>query len=134
MNTRIRAIIESEDSVLMIHRIKGGKEYWVFPGGTFEDTDATEEDALRRECKEELGVDVEVNKLFMEVEPNESQPLHELFFHCSIVGGAVGTGAGPEFSRDPAVFGTYLVEWVKKPDLAQKTVYPEVVKIKLLAA
>ena len=85
-----------------------------------------------RECKEELGVDVGVGELFAE------QPLNmpgkeqvEMFFQCKIVGGTLGTGTGPEFSRDTNVSGAYQLEWVPIDSLASKNVFPEEVRDKV---
>ncbi|MEK9147322.1 MAG: NUDIX domain-containing protein [Patescibacteria group bacterium] len=64
MKKRVRAIIKKGNAILLIHRIKKGKEYWVFPGGGIEESDTNKETALIRECKEELGVNVQVGKLF----------------------------------------------------------------------
>ncbi len=58
MIARVRAIIIVVGSILLIHRIKGGREYWVFPGGGVEEYDQSPIHALQRECLEEIGVEV----------------------------------------------------------------------------
>ena len=80
MNTRVCAIIVQGQTLLLIHRVKGGREYWVFPGGGLEEADGSPENGLQRECLEELGVEVEVGLLFAEDVfdgPNEKQ--HQFF-------------------------------------------------------
>jgi len=124
MATRVRAIIEVNDSVLLIHRHKQGKEYWVFPGGGIEDADEDERTALIRECKEELGIDISVDSFYAEIEPDGQGEPHQLFYRCSIVGGTLGTGTGPEFSRNPETSGTYEIEWMNRRSFREKTVYP----------
>lgn len=127
MKKRARAIIIEDGNVLLMHRVKAGQEYWVFPGGGIEETDKSIEDGLKRECLEELGVIVEVRDLFFEkpsLAPNElGQP--ELFYICKIISGEVGTGDGPEFAdRDIEKYGTYKVEWIPLALIKDKTVYP----------
>lgn len=59
MRTKVRvsAIIISNNKILLIHRKKEGREYWVFPGGGVEEGE-TNEQALIREVKEETNLDV----------------------------------------------------------------------------
>ncbi len=125
MKKRVKAIIIQEREVLLIHRVKGGREYWVFPGGGLEESDASPQEGLKRECKEELGLEVEVGTLFSEDVFNEQL---ELFYACKITGGKLGTGTGPEFSRDPAQAGTYELQWIPLDELAQKDVQPHKVR------
>lgn len=125
MKKRVRAIIVQDGSVVLVHRVKAGKEYWVFPGGGLEDSDASQQDGLKRECLEELGVVVEVGELFME-RPSDDPAADqiEFFYLCHIVSGSLGTGKGPEFTRDPSQSGTYDIQQVPISSLVDKTVYP----------
>ena len=125
MKKRVRAIIVKDGLLLLIHRTKVDKEYWVFPGGGLEDSDVSPQSGLKRECLEELGVEVEVGEFFME-RPSDSPVIDqiEFFYFCHIVNGEVGTGNGPEFTRNPKQSGTYEIQWIPVPNLAQKNVYP----------
>ena len=53
-----RGIIFFENKVVMMHRIKKGREYYVIPGGGIEPGEESIE-ALKREIKEELSIKVE---------------------------------------------------------------------------
>jgi ADP-ribose pyrophosphatase YjhB (NUDIX family) len=55
--TSARAIIIHKDKVLLIHRIKNGREYFIFPGGGIEPGE-TIKDATIREVKEETSCEV----------------------------------------------------------------------------
>ncbi len=48
---------ESKKSILLIHRKKGSKEYWVVPGGGL-DINESYEEAAKRELLEELGLSI----------------------------------------------------------------------------
>lgn len=127
MKKRVRAIIIEDGKVLLMHRIKGGQEYWVFPGGGVDDSDKNLEDALKRECLEELGVVVEVRELFMEKLSTIPSELGQMqyYYKCDILSGEVGTGTGPEFSdRDIEKYGSYEVVWLSLETIKDKTVYP----------
>jgi 8-oxo-dGTP diphosphatase len=117
MKPRVRAIIIADSSILLIHRVKAGKEYWVFPGGGVEDADFDEKAALERECIEELGLVVAVGDLFREFG-------EERFYRCEVISGILGSGKGPEFSRDPIISGTYKPEWVPLKDVRDMNVLP----------
>ena len=66
MNVRVRGIIIKNDQLLLIKRVRveTGKEniYYVFPGGGLENGETLEE-GVKREVLEELGIDVEVEKM-----------------------------------------------------------------------
>ena len=51
--TRVTAVVLRGEKLLLIHRFREGKEYWIFPGGVEEGEDL--ETALRREVLEETG-------------------------------------------------------------------------------
>ena len=58
---RVAAIIIKDNKILLIHRIKNSQEYYVFPGGGVKEGESLEE-ALAREIKEELTLDIKVFK------------------------------------------------------------------------
>lgn len=133
MKERVRAIIKKGDDTLLIHRIKKGREYWVFPGGGVEEADKSKEAALIRECAEELGVEVSVGNLFTVYglsETNEVQ--HEFFYDCEIISGTLGTGTGPEFQKGAGYEGMYALEWIPLADFPLRNIQPEEVKRKLI--
>lgn len=132
---RVRAIIIKDGKVLLMHRVKNGLEYWAFPGGAIDETDRTPEEALKRECLEELGVEVEVLDFFMETKSRAPTALGEIehFYNCKIISGIVGTGTGPEFSgRDIDKYGTYEVEWLLLNTIKDKNVWPIEVRDKII--
>ena len=67
----VAAVIFIENRVLCVQRSRHTKEYkslkWEFPGGKVEVGESREE-ALVREIREELSVDIEVSEFFMTVE------------------------------------------------------------------
>ena len=133
MNTRVRAIIIQNEKVLLIHRINKNDEYWVFPGGGVEETDENPKNALVRECKEELGIEVKVGELFssnqIELQGKERQ---EIFFLCEQISGTLGTGTGPEYLPGSNYKGAYSLEWVDLARLSLLDVRPKDISQKLL--
>lgn len=135
MKKRVRAIIIEDAKVLLMHRVKNNHEYWAFPGGGLEDSDSSIEEALKRECLEELGVKVEVKELYMEKPSLAPDALGEMeyFYICNILEGEVGTGTGPEFTnRDIEKYGSYEVEWMPLNTIKSKNVYPLELRDKLV--
>lgn len=61
MKHRAAAIIIDNGKILLIHRIKAGKEFYVLPGGSVEFGE-TAEKACQRTVKEEIGLDVQIGK------------------------------------------------------------------------
>ncbi|WP_051964874.1 NUDIX hydrolase [Deinococcus misasensis] len=126
---RARAILLRDDHIALMHREKmfdgALLKYYVFPGGGI-DAGETPEQAVVREVKEELGLEVRVERLFTEVHGQS----HEGFFWCQITGGVFGTGTGPEFAG--AGNGTYTPMWVPLDHLPELPVWPEPLKVMLL--
>jgi ADP-ribose pyrophosphatase YjhB (NUDIX family) len=56
---RVSAILHWQGRVLLIRQEKPGKEYWLLPGGGV-DGGETLIEALRRELREELGIEADV--------------------------------------------------------------------------
>lgn len=112
MQPRVRAIIILDSKLLVIKRMKRNSVYWVLPGGGIEKGE-TQREALFREIKEEVGVEVEVDALFKkkEITINDVKQ-KEYFYLCGIIKGTVGSGQGPEFQKDSGYVGTRKIEWV----------------------
>ncbi len=62
MRIRVAGLLIREGSLLLVKHCKGKKEYWLLPGGGVE-TGEYIKDALKREIKEELGIDIKVKDL-----------------------------------------------------------------------
>jgi 8-oxo-dGTP diphosphatase len=59
----VAAIIKNGDKLLLTKEIiESGREFWIFPGGGVNFGESLEE-AIKREIKEELGMEIKVEKL-----------------------------------------------------------------------
>jgi len=125
MKHRVRAIIEKEGKLLFIKRVKKAGTHWVFPGGGVE-AGENHEQALIRECKEELGVDVSIGELVFEnvFEQVDHGTQKEFFYVCKIIGGELGTGEGLEFQPNSHYEGTHELEWIKISELDKFNIRP----------
>lgn len=85
----VAALIERQEQFLIAQRRLTDRfpGLWEFPGGKLERGESPEE-ALRRECREELAVEVEVRRI-REVlfHPYDSFSVLLLFYDCEIVAG-----------------------------------------------
>ena len=113
MISRVRAIIIKDNKILTIKRTKPNETYWCCPGGQVESGESNES-ALIRECKEELGLDVKVAKMYHEMESQKpaTKGQQEYFYICEILGGELGSGDGPEFQSNSDYIGGYDIEWI----------------------
>lgn len=126
---RVRAVIIKDGKILLINRVKEEESYWVIPGGGVEGEENHNE-AISRECKEELGVDVVVEELIIDRISEKPQIFGqtEFFYNCNIVGGRVGSGDGPEFSPGSGYEGKHIVRWVDMEKLQSIDLRPSLVK------
>lgn len=59
----VSALVEKDGKFLLVKEIlESGKEYWIIPGGGVEFGESMDE-AVKRELKEETGLDIEVMKM-----------------------------------------------------------------------
>jgi len=87
-----RAIIFHEGKLILIHRKWKRKEYWVTPGGGVEG-DETLQEAVKRETREEIGIEINVGKFVMELTRESKDRISEQkFFLCEYVSGDIGSG------------------------------------------
>ena len=102
----VAAVIERDSRYLITRRLEGTHlaGLWEFPGGKLLPGEQPE-DALRRELKEELGVEVAVGELIQTVDwtyPEKTVRL--LFFRCALAG-------------EPAPLEGQEMRWVAAADL-----------------
>jgi 8-oxo-dGTP diphosphatase len=130
---RVRAIIINAGRILLIHRVKSDSSYWVIPGGGVE-LNESHQQAIERECREEIGVEVEMGKLFLQRTSDilKTKNRQEFFYLCDIVAGEIGTGQGPEFQPGLYYEGEHIIEWVELDKLENLNLKPEEVKIKII--
>lgn len=88
MTVVVAAVIEDGGRFLVTRRPAGVHlaGLWEFPGGKI-DPSESHADALRRELREELGVDAEVGDLMLSTQhtyPEKTVALH--FYRCSVAG------------------------------------------------
>ena len=124
MRHRVIGIVIKNNKVLLMRRLKNGQEYYVFPGGGVEENESFEE-ALKREMKEELSINIENPKLLFELEnqmqdqygghmtgyPNEHYFLIENFTGQPELG-------GPEKERTDDK-NQYFLEWIEMENTAK---------------
>jgi len=108
MTVRHRAtvFVLDKNRVLLLHRIKNGKEYYAVPGGGVQ-VDETPEQAAVRELKEETSLDVVLDEKIGEHEDDTS---HQYFYIARSWSGTAALG-GEELERQ-SPDNIYHLEWV----------------------
>jgi 8-oxo-dGTP diphosphatase len=114
-NLRVVAgLIRKPGEVLLTQR-KPGRHLglsWEFPGGKVE-AGETDEEALRRELREELGIEVTVGTRCFETRHQYGpREMHLLVYRCTVVQG------------EPTAIDVNAFEWVKLDALSGRTFLP----------
>jgi ADP-ribose pyrophosphatase YjhB (NUDIX family) len=82
---RVAGILVKDSRILLVRHEKNGNSYWLLPGGGMEFGETAEE-ALVREFKEEVGLDISVGKLILvqdSIPPNRHRQVLNLYFLVS---------------------------------------------------
>ncbi|WP_160288644.1 NUDIX domain-containing protein [Pseudomonas knackmussii] len=120
---RIRAagLLVREQSILLVRHEVDGDIYWIPPGGGFESqSDRSTRDTVKRECREETGLEVEVGPLVYVrefAEPLAGRFHMELFYRIDAWRGElsldnlIGQGGDEHDIRE--------VAWVARDDLTR---------------
>lgn len=126
MIQRAAIILIDNDQVALIQRVRGGKTYYVFPGGGIEDGE-TPEKAAQREAIEELGLEVETGSCVYE----EIFERRAFYFQAKQIGGIFGTGTGEEYTTLKPERGSHKAVWMPLEMLPTIRLYPEELAIKI---
>lgn len=132
MHTSVRGIVNYNDKIVLIHRIKTKddgtvRDYYVTPGGKIEENEFHEE-ALRREIKEELGIEIEIKDLCLELDDRDYNDSFQYFYNCNYKAGELGTGDGPEFTDKENYKGVFEIVLVDKKEISKLNLVPEKIK------
>ena len=122
MNPRVTAIILRGRQLLLIHRIKEGRDYFVLPGGSVEDGE-TLISACMREIAEETGLDVTITR---ELCAFENKGREEHYFLAAFRGGQLCLGE-PEKSRQSQE-NQYLLGWHDLSGIFELNLQPEAIR------
>jgi 8-oxo-dGTP diphosphatase len=110
----VAALIRQDGKVLLTQR-KPGRHLglsWEFPGGKVE-AGETDDEALRRELKEELGVVVTVGSRCFETRHSYgAREMHLLVYRCRLIEG------------EPKALDVNAVEWVEEKRIQEREFLP----------
>jgi len=127
-NKRVSVIIVESEKILLVHRIKPNKDYFVLPGGSVEENEDNVS-ALIRETKEETSLEIEVDKLLWQVN-NEFDERTQYIYLVSKYSGNLELGS-PEKERQ-TVENKYVLEWHDINDLKTVKFFPSEIKTDIL--
>ena len=120
MSYRAAIILLQDDQIALIERHRDGQHYFTFPGGHVEPGETPEQAAIR-ETKEELGIDVAIQRLAAVIWWHERP---QYYYQVEATGGVFGTGTGEEMHSPLPERGTYQPAWVAVRDLLELPVLP----------
>lgn len=119
---RASVLVKNGDSILMIHRLRSGNEYYVLPGGGVEEGETAEEAALR-ELKEETSILGRVDQKVDEFIDREGRT-HYVFLCTRIAGEPKLEASSPENLKADEN-NKYEPMWVETETINEITVWPE---------
>lgn len=119
---RAVAILIKDDEVLLIHRMRGGKEFWVLPGGGVEENEGVEV-AVAREIREEASIVAKIVKLLYTHNYKDINA-KQYFYLCKYISGKPKMGNFNEVETMKREDQTYKPAWVGVEKLPDMLLYP----------
>ena len=117
---RVSSILRWQGRVLLCRQEKPGKEYWLLPGGGVASGETLIE-ALRRELREELAIEADVQfegpvAIVDSIAPKTMVPSRKHVVHIIFSGDLEGRSPEAVTSKDAAVRGHRLFDVARAPD------------------
>lgn len=125
---RAAAICIKDEQILLMWRKKGTKEFWVFPGGSVEDSEEPEQSVIR-ELQEETTINARVDKLLYHLifdQVSEKNWGSEQYFYlCSYISGEPHLREdSEELEKMKKGKSLYKPQWVAIKKLSSLLLYP----------
>ena len=120
MSYRAAIVLLQDDKIALIERHRAGLHYFTCPGGHVEPCETPEQAAVR-EAKEELGLDVSIQRFLAEIWWHDRP---QYYYLVEAVGGDFGTGTGEEMHHMLPERGSYQPIWVPVKGLLDLPVLP----------
>jgi mutator protein MutT len=121
MSYRAAIILLQDNRIALIERHRDGQHYFTFPGGHVEPGETPEQAAVR-ETKEELGINVTIQRLLAEIWWHDRP---QYYYLVEAAGGDFGTGTGEEMHKPLPGRGSYHPTWIPVLDLLNLPVLPQ---------
>jgi 8-oxo-dGTP pyrophosphatase MutT (NUDIX family) len=124
---RVAVLIIRQDKLLLFYRYRDGRTYYALPGGHVETGETLEETAIR-EIKEELNLDIDLDRKLWEITNGGRQ---EHYFLAAGFTGEIKLGF-PELGKlSPQ--NVYRPEWIPLAELADIPLLPQEIKANIIA-
>ena len=124
---RAGAIVIHNDCLLLMHRIKGAKEYYVLPGGTVEAGENIQSAAVR-EVQEETSIAVKPGNLMYHLQvTSDEMPScckEEYYFLCDYVQGSPKLELNAIEQQRINQTNSYQPMWVSLNQIKDLLIYP----------
>ena len=128
MRARVILYNSENDAILLIHRLKNGRDYWVIPGGGAKGNETPVETALR-EIEEELNIQLKPADLTHLLEYKSQENEHFFFAEIPFIAAPAISGEEKERSNNANV---YQPDWVAVKDLTQINLMPPKIACKII--
>lgn len=93
---RCAGIVRKDDKLLLVKSKYEGSIYWIFPGGGLEPGESMEE-CVKREVKEETGININVKKMiFINENVSKENPMIHFTYLCEPLDDNLTIGSDPD--------------------------------------
>jgi len=119
IRVRVAVILKRGEEILLVKHSKGGRQYWVLPGGAVEYGESLAEAAVR-EVKEETNLSIKIEELVFVsdgIPANKARHVVDFFFTGRILSGEVKLGSDAILRE---------VKFVPVSELDRISFYPEI--------